>query len=384
MRLRRRPHRAATAPTAATAALVRAAAPVLGAALLTGCATGQAGLPAVPATPGPSSASAGVAAGTDLAAGDHNISFLVDGTTTYGTLHIPARPAGGTLPAALLLPDGGPTDRDGNQPQLKPDTLAGLAQLMGDDGIATLRYDKYGTGLTGLGAYAGRAAAPDLAAFVRQADAAYRFLAARPTTDPHRLLLAGHGEGAMVALEVATLSRPAPAGLALLAPQDERLLDLTTLRLDQQLDATVATDRLTAAQAATVKEAIAQAVAELRAGGTADTTGMPGTIATVFEGFNDDTEYVRTDDAVHPPDLARRLTGGTRTMVTCGSADPDIPCSTTGPLVAALAAAGTTGPGLVTLPDVDHLLRPADSPTDTTTLAPAARQAVHAFDALWH
>ncbi|MGE7437390.1 MULTISPECIES: alpha/beta hydrolase [Kitasatospora] len=356
---------------------------VLSAGVLTGCGSGRAAPPAVPTAPAPLTPSATTVLSTDLASGDHNISFTVDGTTTYGTLHIPAHAPGSRLPAALLLPGSGPTDRDGNQPRLSPGTLAELARLMGDDGIATLRYDKYGTGLTGLGAYTDKAATLDLGAYVRQAEAAYRFLASRSTTDPHRLLLAGHDEGAVIALEAVRTARPAPAGLALLQPQDERLLDLVTLRLDRQLDTDVAAGRIDADQAAAVKESIAQGVADLRAGGTADTTDMPAQTAAVFEDFNSSAAYVRTADAVHPPDPAGQVPAGARAMVTCGTADADLPCSTTGPLVAALAAAGTTGPGLVTLPDVDHLLRPARAQAGTTALAPAAQRAVHDFDTLW-
>jgi hypothetical protein len=47
---------------------------------------------------------------------DRAITFTVDGTATYGTVHIPAHRRGQRLPAALLLPGSGPTDRDGDQP----------------------------------------------------------------------------------------------------------------------------------------------------------------------------------------------------------------------------------------------------------------------------
>ncbi|MDH6123620.1 alpha/beta hydrolase [Kitasatospora sp. GP82] len=398
VRLRNHPPRATTALAAATAL-------AMGAALLTGCTTGEAGEAAAPPSARPTTpAAAASAAAENPAASDHSISFVVDGTTTYGTLHIPAHTAGTRLPAALLLPGSGPTDRDGNQPRLTPYTLTEIARLMGDDGIATLRYDKYGTGRTGLGAYEGKAATLDLAAYVRQADAAYRFLAAQATTDPHRLSIAGHSEGGMIALELAQFARPAPAGLVLLEPQDERLLDLATLQLDSSLDAAVTADRLDAAEAGDIKADIAQAVTDLRDGRPADTTGMPASVAAVFEDFNANATFVRTDDAVYPPSLARQVAEGTEVMVTCGTADTNVPCSTTGPLLAALTAAGTTGPGLVTLPGVNHLLQPAGpsaaasadaSPSASATstsapsgaasdsLAPAAQQAIHTFDTLW-
>ncbi|MFG3226064.1 alpha/beta hydrolase family protein [Kitasatospora sp. NPDC048194] len=354
-----------------------------------GCGSGAAVRAPAPRSAVPSvNAAAPTGTGPSATApGDHEVSFVVNGTTTYGTLHIPQGPTDAKLPAALLLPGSGPTDRNGNQPpQLMPDTLADLARLMGDDGIMTLRYDKYSTGQTGLGAYADHPGALDLDAFVQQAAAGYRFLAAQPGADPQKLLITGHSEGALIALEVDrdAAPAPAPAGLALLEPQDMRLLDLVTLQVDQQVDAAVSAGQLDSARAAALRTAVTNGVSEIRSGRPADTAGLPGPIAAVFQSLNGNLAFARTDDAVDPADLAAKVPPATKVMVTCGTADTQVPCSSTGPLADALKAAGTGGPGLVTLPDVDHLLQPAGSPPGTDTLAPAALQAVHAFDQLWH
>lgn len=159
-------------------------------------------------------------------AADREVIFTVDGTTTYGTLHVPAHRAGQRLRAALLLPGSGPTDRDGNQPSTSPNTLALVAGALGRDRVATLRFDKYGTGRTGLGAYRDHPEKLDYPAFVRQAKAAYESLRDQPETDPHALMVVGHSEGAMTALVLGGTVRPHPTGLALLQPQAIRLLDL--------------------------------------------------------------------------------------------------------------------------------------------------------------
>jgi hypothetical protein len=89
--------------------------------------------------------------------------------------------------------------------------------------------------------------------------------------------------------------------------------------------------------------------------------------------------YVRSDDAVYPPGLAAGLPHGTRVLVTEGTADQNVPPSTITPLVQALAAAGTTGPGLRMLTGVNHLLQSAGTPDDTQALAPSAVAALQAW-----
>src|SRR5581483_7502169 len=130
-------------------------------------------------------ATAASAQPTLIPAADHQLSFTQDGTTAYGTLHIPAHRPWQRLAAALLLPGSGPTDRNGNQlPSFDPDTLRLIAGVLDEHGIASFRFDKYFTGQTGAGAYATDPGSIDLAAFVRQADAAYRLLSRQQSVDP--------------------------------------------------------------------------------------------------------------------------------------------------------------------------------------------------------
>src|SRR2546421_11777056 len=86
---------------------------------------------------------------------DRDVCFEVDGTATYGTLHVPAHRAGQRLAAALLLPGSGPVDRDGDVPRLgvTPRTLKLVAAVLAEQGVMSLRFDKYFTGRTGAGAY---------------------------------------------------------------------------------------------------------------------------------------------------------------------------------------------------------------------------------------
>ncbi|MGW4728514.1 alpha/beta hydrolase [Streptomyces shenzhenensis] len=311
-------------------------------------------------------------------AADREVVFTADGTTVYGTLHVPEHRAGQRLRAALLLPGSGPTDRDGNQPPgSAPDTLAQLADALDGDGIATLRFDKYGTGRTGLGAYRDHPEELDYPAFVRQARAAYESLRDQPETDPRALLVVGHSEGAMTGLLLGGTARPHPAGLVLLQPQAIRLLDLVTLQLKAQVAEATRQGQFTPEQQRTVNAAIDAAVTSLREHRPVDTTDLPPVIAQLFEAFQGpNARFVLSDDAVYPPDTAAALRPGTKVLLTCGTNDAQVPCVTTNALTTALRHGHAGGPGRVKLPGVDHLLHDADHPN---TLAPPVLDALRRF-----
>jgi pimeloyl-ACP methyl ester carboxylesterase len=70
------------------------------------------------------------------------VELKTDTGTLYGTLDLPPTP--GPWPAVLIHPGSGPTDRDGNQPTLKNDSLKMLGHALAGKGIACLRIDKRG------------------------------------------------------------------------------------------------------------------------------------------------------------------------------------------------------------------------------------------------
>ncbi|MGW5748164.1 alpha/beta hydrolase [Amycolatopsis sp. NPDC003861] len=307
---------------------------------------------------------------------DREVVFTVEGTATYGTLHVPAHRPGQRLRAALLLPGSGPTDRDGDQPpHATPNTLAQVAAALGNDRVATLRFDKYGTGRTGLGAYREHPETLDYPAFVRQATAAYQVLRDQPETDPHALMVVGHSEGAMTALLLGGAARPRPAGVGLLQPQAIRLLDLVALQLHAQVAEAARQGQLTPEQRNTIDAAIDAAVTALREHRPVDPTGLPPAVTQLFTAFQGpSSRFVDSDDAVYPPDTAAALRPGTRVLLTCGTDDVQVPCTTTDALTAALRRAHAGGPGRVPLSGVDHLLHDAGH---QDTLAPAVLAALH-------
>jgi pimeloyl-ACP methyl ester carboxylesterase len=62
----------------------------------------------------------------------------------YGTIDLPG--GAGPFPVVVIIAGSGPTDRDGNQPQLKNDGLKMLGRELAARGIAVLRYDRRGIG----------------------------------------------------------------------------------------------------------------------------------------------------------------------------------------------------------------------------------------------
>ena len=302
-----------------------------------------------------------------------NVSFTSQGTTSYGTLEIPAHGSAQKHAAALLIPGSGPTDRNGNQPpQAMPGTLELIANVLARQGIISLRFDKYFTGKTGAGVFATHPGSITLQDFIAQAAAAYRFLSQQPEVDTGKLLVLGHSEGGMYALLLAESVTPRPAGLALMEPADQRLLDTVQLQIDEQLDAQVNQGQLTAPAARDNATLIHQAFVAFRAGKPVTLAGVEAPLLPLLESLvqspiND--AYDRSDDLVYPPAVAANLPSATRLLVTDGTADTKILPTTTAPLVAALRQARITGPGFRLLPNVNHDLFAGDA-TSGSSLDP--------------
>jgi pimeloyl-ACP methyl ester carboxylesterase len=79
----------------------------------------------------------------DASINEEPVLFKMFTGTIPGTLSIP-KDAKGKVPVVLIIPGSGPTDRDGNSPKLglNGNTYKMLANELGKNGIAVLRYDK--------------------------------------------------------------------------------------------------------------------------------------------------------------------------------------------------------------------------------------------------
>lgn len=313
---------------------------------------------------------------------DEDVTFIADGLTIHGTYrHQPdVRPG----PAALLISESGITDRNGdNAVAGAVGNMRQLAEYLSDHGIASLRYDKVGTGKTGLGPYAGRAADVGTAVYTAGAKAAVRFLADRPGTDKNRISVYGLGEGTTHAMALSAsgatdAGAPKIHALGLLQPLAGRYLDLITARVQRDTATGVAAGKKTQQAADATVAAWKAAVAQIRAQGTVPAPLPDGLSAIVNPG---NVKAVAEADAVDPVAEASRIPDGTPVLLTCSDSDGQADCAEMSALREALAHTALT---VVELKGVNHVLR--DDPTDNVAnyakpgpLAPQLTAALDAF-----
>jgi pimeloyl-ACP methyl ester carboxylesterase len=285
---------------------------------------------------------------------EQQVRFRAGGMTIYGTYR---HPRGGAthLPAALLIAGSGPTDRNGNQRDGLPgsvDTLRTLAHWLSDDGVASLRYDKLGSGRTGLGRFRKRLRSIGLGVFEQEAAGALRYLAARPGVDTRRLTVIGHSEGALFALLMATrhaAAVPPIHALGLVEPLSRRYLDV----IDAQVEAQLASPQVPADQAAQIRRALRANIASLRSSGTIS-TDVPSALASLFNPSS--ARFLAEADRYDPAKLAARLAPHTPAIVTCSDADVQVSCGDVDHLIAGLKRSRAAR-DVVRLKGVDHVLK---------------------------
>jgi hypothetical protein len=297
---------------------------------------------------------------------DEDVSFVADGLTIHGTYrhrHDDAAPG----PAALLISESGPTDRNGDNAVVGPiGNMRQLAERLSDRGLASLRYDKVGTGKTGLGPYTQRPADVVSAVYTAGAAAAARFLADHAGTDKDRISVYALGEGTIHAMSLAADTTPgAPKihSLGLFQPLPGRYLDIMTGRVRADADA------------ATLSTWLA-AVDQVRTKGTVPTQLPEGLGAIVNPG---NVKAVLEADKIDPVALAARVPAGTPVLLTCSDSDGQAKCDAERPLIAAL---GHTALQVVELRGVNHVLRddPSDNIAHFASDDPLSPQLVTALD----
>ncbi len=308
---------------------------------------------------------------------DEDVSFDADGLTIHGTF----RHQSGSGPAALLISESGQTDRNGDNAVAGPvGNMRQLAEYLSDHGIATLRYDKVGTGKTGLGKYKDRPTDVGSAVYSTGARAAIRFLAGRPGVDPARISVYALGEGTIHAMTLASDTAPdAPKihALGLFQPLSGRYLDIITGRVHADVAAAVSSGAKTQAQADAVVAAWNAAVVQARTQHTAPEK-LPEGLSAILNAKN--VNAVVEADAIDPIVLADKVPAATQVLLTCSDADNQARCEDEQPLIAALKHTALT---VVPLKGVNHVLRDdaSDNVANYAKKAPLSPQVTTALDA---
>lgn len=120
------------------------------------------------------------------------VTLLTPTGILHGTLELPKRR--GPYPVALIIAGSGPTDRNGNDAAagLETNCYLELADALARDGIASLRYDKRGSGQDSL------LSVPRFGRFVSDAVRWGRWLEKDPRFSS--LTVIGHSEGSLVGM----------------------------------------------------------------------------------------------------------------------------------------------------------------------------------------
>lgn len=121
------------------------------------------------------------------------------------------------LPAIVVLPGTGKTDRDGNGGRFRTDFYRNLCLGFSDTGFVTVRYDKRGCHGSGGKALCGF---DDL---VSDALSVIRYTKNLPYVDSERIIVCGHSEGGMIATVLSETEKT--AGMILLGSAGSNLED---------------------------------------------------------------------------------------------------------------------------------------------------------------
>ena len=287
------------------------------------------------------------------------VTFEAGGVTIHGTYTHPSSAAAGTVPAAVLIGGSGTaTDRNDNAPgQPNRNTLEAVASWLSADGVASLRYDKLGSGQTGWGRYAAHPGRAGIRPYEQEAVAALKNLARQPQTDRARLAVFGHSEGGIYALLLASgLAGHAPKvrAVGLLEPVPIRFLDLLGQSSIASIASLVQQGQIKAAQAHSFGQALTQAVTSLRRTGTLP-AGLPAGVAGTFSGNGTPLELAQID-RFDPAAVAAGLPAHTAVLLTCSNADGYFGCAEVDHLAAGLTKASARL-DFVHLNGVDHFLK---------------------------
>lgn len=176
-----------------------------------------------------------------LFAQEQNITLHTRTGDIQGTTLIPE--SVGAIPVVILISGSGPTDRDGNNPQMKNNSLKMIAESLGTAGIASLRFDK--RGIAASATAGGSESDIRFEHYINDVNDWVELLSKDKRFSD--IIIAGHSEGAQIGMEVAAKNSKVKKYIALagagepaqqiikrqLASQPKQVMDIVNPILDQ-------------------------------------------------------------------------------------------------------------------------------------------------------
>ena len=293
-----------------------------------------------------------------MAPDEQEVTFKNGTDTIYGTLLIPVN-ARGKIPAVLLISDSGPVDRDGNSALLpgKIDSQKQFARILANVGVASLRFDKYGTGKTGLGSYANNAARLTFDSYVSTAVFAYQYLSRRSEIDPTHMAILGHGEGGLIALLISAKMQgtdQSPVALILAAPLSQPFLIALREQYARAIVPVVTAGKITQKQADALLAEFDQLIAQVIKDGTVPAKVDPA-LSSVFSATN--SKFLQDANQYDPPKIATMLPVTLKVLLLCGLKDEQVPCTDVQLLVDGFKQGGNTNTEFNQLANVDFVFK---------------------------
>ncbi|MBN9087757.1 MAG: alpha/beta fold hydrolase [Reyranella sp.] len=283
----------------------------------------------------------------------------VGGVTLKGTLLLPTISELQKVPGVVLHPGSGPSDRDGNNAlvPVKIDLLKLIAELLADNGIASLRYDKRGVAASGQQTPTSLDGQERFFAwdnYVGDVMAAHAELLRHDEIKPYATALLGHSEGGLLSLAAAAaMGKRAPYAVVIAGTPGRPLIDIVREQIARGLP------QLSAEAERVMK-------ATLATGHVPDDTAAE--LRLVFPAYGG--PFFRGALTFDPAQAV--LAFDSPCLLLHGGADAQIvPMAEIQPLVDALARRDKPGEVLVAA-GVSHNLKPVTNATDPGFVGPIA------------
>jgi alpha-beta hydrolase superfamily lysophospholipase len=298
---------------------------------------------------------------------DVDLSFSSGGDTIYGSLRLPSGAGAQPLPAALIIAGSGPTDRNGNSAIENGaiDNLRFVADTLAAAGVISLRYDKLGTGRTGLGTYASHPQDITFDLYVQEALDGLTALASRTEVDASRIEIVGHSEGGLIAVVAAQklMGSGRPAALTLAEPLAARYLDVLGRQIDEQYDALQQAGQLTQPQVDALKADLVSVIASIRQTGQLPAQSLDPSLRRLL---SSNLLFLYTADQYDPLAIAPSL-AYLPVLLTHGTKDVQVTTDEVSRLADAFAQGGDNMVEIEEISNMDHVFKDVEGTPDPAT-----------------